>query len=281
MSNRRIVIVGFMGCGKTAVAKELSRQLDSKFIDLDSFITERNGRSPAEIIQQDGETLFREIETLALRDVLQDRKASSIALGGGTWTIPANRTLVALHDCLSIWLDVPFEVCWHRIMTSSKTVRPLAPDRDTPPLWIDTGSEQLVIPLASFDAVKRAAPNPQALQVRGSNGTRAMAYVFAREGDHVLARFFFPKHGAVIEDPGTGSACANLGGWLLVTGAKLPQRVSIEWTMAVGPQPSRRSRASAYSATRDPPRRLCSWATRTPNTGSARSIALVGSGAGR
>ena len=131
MSNRRIVIVGFMGCGKTAVAKELSRQLDSKFIDLDSFITERNGRSPAEIIQQDGETLFREIETLALRDVLQDRKASSIALGGGTWTIPANRTLVALHDCLSIWLDVPFEVCWHRIMTSSKTVRPLAPDRDT------------------------------------------------------------------------------------------------------------------------------------------------------
>jgi len=131
MSNRRIVIVGFMGCGKTAVAKELSRQLDSKFIDLDSFITERNGRSPAEIIQQDGETLFREIETLALRDVLQDRKASSIALGGGTWTIPANRTLVALHDCLSIWLDVPFEVCWHRIMTSSNTVRPLAPDRDT------------------------------------------------------------------------------------------------------------------------------------------------------
>ena len=131
MSNRRIVIVGFMGCGKTAVAKELSRQLDSKFIDLDSFITERNGRSPAEIIQQDGETLFREIETLALRDVLQDRKASSIALGGGTWIIPANRTLVALHDCLSIWLDVPFEVCWHRIMTSSKTVRPLAPDRDT------------------------------------------------------------------------------------------------------------------------------------------------------
>ena len=131
MSNRRIVIVGFMGCGKTAVAKELSRQLDSKFIDLDSFITERNGRSPAEIIQRDGETLFREIETLALRDVLQDREASSIALGGGTWTIPANRTLVALHDCLSIWLDVPFEVCWHRIMTSGKTVRPLAPDRDT------------------------------------------------------------------------------------------------------------------------------------------------------
>src|SRR5437016_10240775 len=117
MSNRRIVIVGFMGCGKTAVAKELSRQLDSKFIDLDSFITERNGRSPAEIIQQDGETLFPEIETLALRDVLQERKASSIALGGGTGTIPAKRTPLALHHCLSIWLDLPCGVFWHRFMT--------------------------------------------------------------------------------------------------------------------------------------------------------------------
>src|SRR5205807_3121621 len=131
MSNRRIVIVGFMGCGKTAVAKELARQMDSKFTDLDSFITERVGRSPAEIIQRDGETLFREIETLALGDVLQDREASSIALGGGTWTIPANRTLIALHNCFSVWLDVPFEVCWHRIMTSGNTIRPLAPDLDT------------------------------------------------------------------------------------------------------------------------------------------------------
>src|SRR5437773_4427935 len=104
---------------------------------------------------------------------------------------------------------------------------------DSPPLWIDTGSEQLVIPLASFDAVKRAAPDPRALQVHGSNGTRAMAYVFARDDDRVLARFFFPKHGAVIEDPGTGSACANLGGWLLVTGAELPQRLSIDQGDAV------------------------------------------------
>ncbi len=104
---------------------------------------------------------------------------------------------------------------------------------DAPPLWIDTGSEQLVIPLASFDAVKRAAPDPQAMQVHGSNGTRAMAYIFARDGDRVLARFFFPKHGAIVEDPGTGSACANLGGWLLATGASLPQRISIDQGEAV------------------------------------------------
>ena len=103
-----------------------------------------------------------------------------------------------------------------------------------PPLWVDTGSEQLVIPLRSFAAVRRAAPRAEAMLTRASNGTRAMAYVFAREGDDVLCRFFFPKHGAVIEDPGTGSACANLGGWLLATGAPLPQKLAVLQGEAVG-----------------------------------------------
>src|SRR5437870_3299684 len=127
---RRIVILGFMACGKTTVAKELARQLDCDYVDLDSFITERHRRSPAEIIQQDGEEEFRELETLALRDVLQNKDARVIALGGGTWTIPANRTLTALHDCETVWLDVPFEVCWKRIVAGA-TARPLAPDRET------------------------------------------------------------------------------------------------------------------------------------------------------
>jgi shikimate kinase len=127
--NRRIVILGFMACGKTTVAKELADQLECDLVDLDSFITEHHGRSPAEIIQQDGEENFREIETLALRDVLQSSNARVIALGGGTWTIPENRTLIALHDCFTVWLDAPFDLCWQRIIDGPGTVRPLAPDR--------------------------------------------------------------------------------------------------------------------------------------------------------
>jgi len=102
------------------------------------------------------------------------------------------------------------------------------------PLWVDTGSEQLLVPLASFDAVRRAQPSAAALLAHGSNGRRAMAYVFARDGERVLARFFFPKYGAVIEDPGTGSACANLGGYLLAAGAPLPQRLVLDQGEAVG-----------------------------------------------
>jgi PhzF family phenazine biosynthesis protein len=106
----------------------------------------------------------------------------------------------------------------------------VAPDPAQPPLWVDTGSDQLIVPIASADAVRRATPRPDLMQKHASNGTRSMAYLWAREeGDphQVLSRFFFPKHGAVVEDPGTGSACANLGGWLLATGARLPQRIAI------------------------------------------------------
>lgn len=130
MMKRRIVIVGFMGCGKTSVAKALAVRFGCEMSDLDSFITAREGRSPAEIIEQDGESAFREIETRALQDVLEQNEARIVALGGGAWTIESNRALLARHNCLSIWLDVPFEVCWERIKSSDRN-RPLAPDRES------------------------------------------------------------------------------------------------------------------------------------------------------
>ena len=131
MKNRRIVIVGFMGCGKSTVAQALARNLACKAIDLDSFITEQEGRSPAQIIEQDGEAAFRQIETQALREALGNSAARVLALGGGAWTITANRNLISDHDCLSVWLDAPFEICWERILSSADTIRPMAPDRES------------------------------------------------------------------------------------------------------------------------------------------------------
>ena len=101
------------------------------------------------------------------------------------------------------------------------------------PLWVDTGTEQLIVPLASKEAVRRATPSAEVMLAHASSRERAMAYVFARKGDDVLARFFFLKHGAVVEDPGTGSACANLGGWLVATGAKLPVELRVDQGEAV------------------------------------------------
>src|SRR4029434_11212368 len=131
MTNRRIVLVGFMGCGKTSVAKALAHQADCDFVDLDTFITKTHGLSPAEIIEEEGEPAFRLFETRALEEVLKRAEFRLIALGGGAWTIPSNRKLIGAHDCLTVWLDAPFDLCWQRISAAGNAKRPLAPDRET------------------------------------------------------------------------------------------------------------------------------------------------------
>jgi PhzF family phenazine biosynthesis protein len=100
------------------------------------------------------------------------------------------------------------------------------------PMWVDTGSEQLVVELSTPTAVERCRPDAVLLAQRGSNAERAgLVYVWARRGEdtgRVLARFFSLEHGAIVEDPGTGSACANLGGWLVETRHELPLSLVIE-----------------------------------------------------
>ena len=124
-----IAIVGFMGCGKTAVAQMLAALLDRRVIDLDEFITRRHERTPAEIINEDGEVAFRSIETSALNDLLQDGFDGVLSIGGGGWIELANRRLLGESGAVTVWLDVPFEVCWQRIETASE-VRPMAPTKD-------------------------------------------------------------------------------------------------------------------------------------------------------
>ena len=89
------------------------------------------------------------------------------------------------------------------------------------PLWVSTGVEQLVIPVASTDHVRAARPQYDLLEKHGFSATRqeAMAYVWAKGNDgEIVVRFFFTLSGSVIEDPATGSACANLGGWHVARG---------------------------------------------------------------
>jgi len=166
--DRRIVIVGFMGSGKTTVADALARRLGCDSIDLDSFITEREGRSPAEIIEQDGEAAFREIETQALRDALAKSEARVIALGGGAWTIAANRALVASHNCVSIWLDAPFELCWERILSSTNTIRPMAPDRESAQNLFQVRRDSYELAQLRLVLTKTAAPDETVVEIATS-----------------------------------------------------------------------------------------------------------------
>lgn len=127
---QRVVLAGFMGAGKTTVARELARRRGCGCVDLDEFITTREGRAPRRLIDEEGEDYFREVETRALRDVLEGDAARVIALGGGAWAFERNRALVAEHGCFAVWLDAPFELCWQRITGGDWQDRPLARDRE-------------------------------------------------------------------------------------------------------------------------------------------------------
>jgi shikimate kinase len=124
-----IVITGFMGCGKSRVAGAVARRLDVAMVDLDDRITQRTGRSPAQLIVEEGEAAFRVVETDTLREVLRNGEAQVIALGGGAWIQETNRRLVDEYGCTSVWLDAPFELCWSRIEASDED-RPLGRTRE-------------------------------------------------------------------------------------------------------------------------------------------------------
>jgi shikimate kinase len=124
----RILLTGFMAAGKTTVARALARMLQDSCVSLDELITEHEGRGPRALIDEEGEAYFREAETRALRRALERGSARVVDAGGGAWTLPENRALAAEHDCLTVWLDAPFELCWERI-TGEPGRRPLARDR--------------------------------------------------------------------------------------------------------------------------------------------------------
>jgi shikimate kinase len=125
----KLIITGFMGCGKTRVARALAERFNLSMVDLDDVITARDGRSPAQLISQEGEAVFRPIETAVLRSLLETGEADVIALGGGAWIQEINRKLIEQYRYRSVWLDVPFEVCWKRIVSSGED-RPLGKDRE-------------------------------------------------------------------------------------------------------------------------------------------------------
>jgi shikimate kinase len=129
VTNQQIIIIGFMGTGKTTVAHALGRKLNCPAVDLDEVIARRESRTAREIIEQDGETEFRRIEAQWLFETLGGSRARVIAVGGGAWTIPANRRLIAEHGAFTVWLDADFELCWRRI-ESGIEARPLARSRE-------------------------------------------------------------------------------------------------------------------------------------------------------
>ena len=121
----KIYLVGFMGAGKSTLARALGARLGWQVEDVDELIEAREGRTIAEIFRVEGEAYFRAAERRVLFGLLPLRHAV-IATGGGTFVDPESRVGM-LADGVVIWLDVPFEAILDRVPTDGR--RPLAADR--------------------------------------------------------------------------------------------------------------------------------------------------------
>ncbi len=126
----RLVLVGFMGAGKSTVGPILARALDWDFVDLDDEIARREGSDAGEIIRRRGIERFRQLESKAAREALQ-REELVIAMGGG-WAAQPGHMSSLKYDSLSVWLRVAPDTALAR-MGGSSTRRPLleGPDPHT------------------------------------------------------------------------------------------------------------------------------------------------------
>src|SRR5579863_2407729 len=150
----------------------------------------------------------------------------ALGLGGDHLTLEMSAGIIAVRASGNRWTLQARAPTWREVEQPRLTLAAMLglEERDIAerPLWVNAGAEQLVVPLASEAAVRRVQVRGDLLRELRSADGQSMAYVFAPAGAGLLARFFFPKGSAVLEDPATGSATANLGGWCLAMGRRLP-----------------------------------------------------------
>ncbi len=124
---KNLVLIGFMGSGKSTVGRELHSRLGYELVDMDSVIEHREGRPITRIFEENGEDYFRDLETDLLREMAEDGQRKIISTGGGVVGREENRDLLRKLGYV-VWLQAPVDVIHER--TSRNRERPLLQTED-------------------------------------------------------------------------------------------------------------------------------------------------------
>jgi shikimate kinase len=143
-----VALIGGSGCGKSTLARKLGKRLNLPVMDLDAVIVQRTGKSIARIFAEDGETVFRELETGITCEAFRVRAV--LALGGGAWESATIRNTAHASGFAVLWIAENPDRIWRRV--AQDPTRPLAQQRETffarwrtrMPRWLEA---QMILPL--------------------------------------------------------------------------------------------------------------------------------------
>lgn len=121
---RKIILLGYMGCGKSTIAMSLSKITSVPFVDLDRYIEQKVNLSINAIFEQHGEIKFRKMEHEAFVELLNAPDDMIIGLGGGTPCYANNHELLNGQNVLSIYLRASIDTLYKRLV-ANKSKRPL------------------------------------------------------------------------------------------------------------------------------------------------------------
>ncbi len=119
-----IILIGFMGSGKTSVGKILAKKLFKKFVDVDTVIETEENASVTKIFKNKGEAYFRNLEQQCINK-LTEKKGQIIATGGG---LPIYSTIP--EKSLIVYIDADFDVILERLSERERQKRPLLQDEN-------------------------------------------------------------------------------------------------------------------------------------------------------
>ena len=125
---KKIILLGYMGCGKSTIAVKLSKRIEIPFVDLDEMIEKKANLSINAIFDTHGEIYFRRLEHEVFVELLQTPERIIIGLGGGTPCYANNHELLKGEGIVSIYLKASIETLFNRLVLN-KSKRPLIADK--------------------------------------------------------------------------------------------------------------------------------------------------------
>ncbi len=126
---KKIILLGYMGCGKSTIAKLLANSTSFSYLDLDEIIEKNENASVKNIFSEKGEIYFRKLEHQILEKLINNQESFILSLGGGTPCYSNNHEFLKSSNVISIYLKASVETLYDRLLYSNSE-RPLIANKN-------------------------------------------------------------------------------------------------------------------------------------------------------